>query len=172
MGVCFDWTLRLMGPLLLLFATGLISCVICMYFKFILPATATFGSIPVRQTYRHSDYALLLLCGSNCTTYEQVCVLMSPGTVAVGCLLGTVAVSSFGEKYSQHSCFFSLLVGTGHVLCSALGIVAKDLDIPWWPQALSALVFSDCHALLPFLLWPPRPTAAFPFQRKPQNIWN
>lgn len=48
MGVCFDWTLRLIGPLLLLFATGLISCVVGMYFKFLLPATAAFGSIPVR----------------------------------------------------------------------------------------------------------------------------
>ncbi|CAM9327941.1 unnamed protein product [Ectocarpus sp. 6 AP-2014] len=57
MGVCFDWTLRLMGPLLLLFATGLISCVICMYFKFILPATATFGSIPYLL---HATWALFI----------------------------------------------------------------------------------------------------------------
>lgn len=48
-GLCFDWTLRLIGPLLLLFATGLISGVIAMYFKFVLPAAAKFGSIPVRS---------------------------------------------------------------------------------------------------------------------------
>lgn len=48
-GVCFDWTLRLIGPVLLLFGMGLISCVIGMYFKFVLPATVTFGSIPVRS---------------------------------------------------------------------------------------------------------------------------
>lgn len=47
-GTCFDWTLRLIGPLLLLLATGLISCVIGMYFKYLLPATADFGSVLVR----------------------------------------------------------------------------------------------------------------------------
>lgn len=47
-GLCFDWTMRLLGPLLLLLATGLISGVVGMYFKYILPGAATVGSIPVR----------------------------------------------------------------------------------------------------------------------------
>lgn len=49
LGTAFDWTLRLIGPLLLLLATGLISTVIGMYFRFLLPATADFGSILVRN---------------------------------------------------------------------------------------------------------------------------
>eukprot|EP00752_Nemacystus_decipiens_P015751 g14063.t1 len=57
LGMCFDWTLRLMGPLLLLFATALISGVIAMYFKFVLPAAATFGSIPYLL---HATWALFV----------------------------------------------------------------------------------------------------------------
>ncbi|CAM9451865.1 unnamed protein product [Ascophyllum nodosum] len=56
-GVCFDWTMRVMGPLLLLFATGLISMVIGMYFRFILPASAAFGSIPYML---HASWAIFL----------------------------------------------------------------------------------------------------------------
>lgn len=61
-GLCFDWTMRLIGPFLLLLATGLISGVIGMYFKYILPTAAAFGSISVRFWSRFycddADYQL------------------------------------------------------------------------------------------------------------------
>ncbi|CAM9554772.1 unnamed protein product [Discosporangium mesarthrocarpum] len=43
-GLCFDWFMRLIGPLLLVFATTLISAIICLYFRFILPSMAAVGT--------------------------------------------------------------------------------------------------------------------------------
>ncbi|CAN0216881.1 unnamed protein product [Pylaiella littoralis] len=56
-GLCFDWTMRLIGPFLLLLATGLISGVIGMYFKYILPTAAAFGSI---SYLLHATWALFV----------------------------------------------------------------------------------------------------------------
>lgn len=72
MGFFFDWTMRLVGPLLLLFASVLISGVIGMYFLYILPATATFGSIAVSV----ECYVLRVTCTDDiiccfvCTTID------------------------------------------------------------------------------------------------------
>ncbi|CAM9715162.1 unnamed protein product [Sphacelaria rigidula] len=57
MGFFFDWTMRLVGPLLLVFATALISGVIGMYFIYILPAATTFGSIAY---WLHACWAMFL----------------------------------------------------------------------------------------------------------------
>jgi hypothetical protein len=46
-GCCFDWVIRLLGPLLLAVATVLILLVVYLYYGFILPAFAKPGSVKV-----------------------------------------------------------------------------------------------------------------------------
>ncbi|CAM9897740.1 unnamed protein product [Choristocarpus tenellus] len=66
--------MRLVGPLLLVFATGLISAVICLFFKFILPATAPVGSF---YYYAHSAVALFLAFNVFFNYYH--CAFTRPG---------------------------------------------------------------------------------------------
>lgn len=41
LGCCFDWTMRILGPVLLVFATVLIGAIVIMFTRYILPVVIT-----------------------------------------------------------------------------------------------------------------------------------
>ncbi|CAM9662312.1 unnamed protein product, partial [Phaeothamnion confervicola] len=71
---CFDWFMRLVGPLLLMFATALISIVVYMYFGFILGVIATPFSIAY---FLHGAWAVFLAVNVFWNYYN--CAFTNPG---------------------------------------------------------------------------------------------
>ncbi|KAG5191629.1 DHHC palmitoyltransferase-domain-containing protein [Tribonema minus] len=141
-GCFFDWFLRLVGPLLLTLATGLILLVVYLYYGFILPATTEPGSLP---RVLHGSWGAFLAFNLLWNYYH--CAFTNPGTPA-HVLPGIDGADGDGDEAS------SPLVGTGRpdASVSMVSRGARGADRSstatrrWdWDVCLLALVTAAAH---------------------------